>query len=415
MTRADLARTLEALARRRTVWALVLIAALATRMAFVTTAPNTIPWPDGRANELAGWRLASEHRYTADFFLTPAYPVFVGAVYSVTGRNLRALRVADASVSTVTVGLIGLFGALLLTPGAGLVAALLAAVHPVMAYLPIAHYTENLLLLLTTLAFGVTGLALLRPSNRRWLAAGVLFGLAMLSKPTVVLLLPGFALGAVLRLRPHGWGRLARWGALFAVALALTILPWMARCHRHEGRWYLISAGGGRVFWMGNNPGYRGTTSLSVAVPDSMMRAMEALPNYADQEATFYRAGMRFIREQPARAAQLYLMRLGNLWALYPRTQTRTGLSVALADWAQGVCSALLFAGALLGTRRSARAGLAAFPLGVVSCTLVLSCYYTVLRYRMSFEVLVIWLASLGITSWLGRGAGPAAEPPASR
>ncbi len=110
---------LDRLARRRLAWALVLAGALLARLAFVAMAPAGIPWADGRAYEAAGWALAAEHRYTADFFLPPAYPFFIAGVYSVTGRDLHALRLVEAGLSTATVALIGAFGAALLGPAPG--------------------------------------------------------------------------------------------------------------------------------------------------------------------------------------------------------------------------------------------------------------------------------------------------------
>ncbi len=394
---------LDRLARGPAAWAAVIGVALALRLAFVFTAPPTIAWPDGRANEQAGWLLASEHRYTADFYLAPAYPVLIGAVYSVTGRNLFALRLVEAALATGTVVLIGVFGVALFSPAAGWLAAALAALHPVMAYLPIAHYAENLLLLQTVLAFGMLAFALRRPSVVRWLGAGALYGIALLGKPTLFTLLPGLAAGAFLQLRRHGWARMMRWGATFAAALALVILPWIVRNHQVHGRWFLITVGGGRVFWMGNNPAYTGGTTYFPVVPDSMRAVIARLPQPAQQENLYYEAGRRFIREHPGRAAWLYLLRVRNLWALFPRTHTRVPYSTSVTDWAQGTCSLAIFAGALLGLGRIASAGLVAFPLGILSYTLMISCYYTVLRYRMSVEVLLLWLAGVGWAALLER------------
>lgn len=398
---------MDRLARSPRVWAALLAAALVVRLAFVETAPRAIEWADGRTYERAGWMLATEHRYIDNVHVPPGYPFFIAAVYSATGRDLAALRRVEAVLGTGTVALVGGFGATLFGPAAGLLAAVLAAFHPLWAFLPSTQYTENLLLFVSTLAFGTFALALSRGSAWRWALAGVCFGVAMLVKPAMTGLLPGFALGSALRLRREGPARLLRWGLAFAAAVAITLLPWMVRNHAHHGRWMLVSGGAGRSFYMGNNVNFTGETSIPPVFPDSLIRAVLAVRPAPDQDRVFYQAGWRFIRENPRRAAELYALRLRNLWALVARPSTRTSYTRAASDWALGLCNLLIFAGVLLGLPRVVRSGWSAFPLGVLSASLMVSFYYVVLRYRVSFEVLLVWMAAIGWWGWLeGRRRG---------
>ncbi len=398
---------LDALARRRASWVVVLAVALVVRLAFVVTAPRGIPWADGRAYEAAGWTLASEHRYVGSSYLPPGYIVFIAGVYSVAGHDLRALRLTEAVISTATVGLIGAFGAALLGPAAGLLAAVLAASHPILAFLPITQYIETLLLAVAVLAFGVFGSALQRPSALRFGSAGALFGVALLCKPALIAVLPGLALGTVARLWRRGLGSLVRWGALFTVALVVVVTPWIVRNHETYGRWFFVTTGGGKQFWMGNNPVYEGSTQVNPKPTGALADSLAACHSYAEQEQLFYREGRRFVREHPALAVRNYLLKLRNVWELYPQTQTRTRYSVPAADIVQAVASVILYAGAVAGISAIVAAGLGAFPLGIASYTLMVSMYLTVMRYRMAVEVLLLWMAGAGWAALLQRrGAG---------
>ncbi len=397
--------TLDRLARRRGSWALVLAVALASRLAFALTAPMQISWVDGRSYEEAGWRLATEGRFTGGPIMAPGYPAFIAAVYKLTGRDLVSLRVAEALLSTVTVGAIGAFGVALFAPGAGLVAAGLAATHPVLAMLPATQYSETVTLFLLTFGLGALALALRRPRALLFALAGLATGLAILCKPTVAGVLPGFALGAAWRLRAAGPGRIVLWAAAFTVVAACVTGAWMARNHAVHGRWFLTTKAGQQL-WLGNNPDYRGETTRNPRPAGAMLDSLGAAPDAFAKERVFRREALRFMREQPGRAAYLYLLKVRNVLALYPVTQTHTGYSQAAGAVAQGLSSLAIYVGVALGLARLLSLGFAAFPLAVASYVMIGALYLTVMRYRMGVEVLLLWMAGLGWWWWLeGRRA----------
>jgi 4-amino-4-deoxy-L-arabinose transferase-like glycosyltransferase len=405
---------LEALARRRAARAVLLAAALADRLAVVASAPPQLLWPDGRFFEAIGWQLASEGTYGDQTLYAPGYPTLIAAVYRMAGRDLVALRVVEAALSAGTVALVGVFGAAIFSPGAGLAAAALAGFHPVMVVLPITHYAENLILFLSALALGAFALTVRRPSPGRWLLCGGLFGLLALTKPNLLALLPGLALGAWIQLGRDHAPRLVP-ALLFAAALGAVVAPWLVRNHGIHQRWYAITTGGGRQFWLGNNPQATGASHYNPTPPPDLVRHIYAVPHTVDRERVYYREAWRWVRENPGRALQLYLRKMGNLWALVPRTATRNRYTGRWEDWAQGACSGVVFLGAALGLARVGAHGVPYLPLAVASFTLMNSAFLMVMRYRMSFEVALLWLAGAGYVALLGRTADPprAARPAA--
>jgi 4-amino-4-deoxy-L-arabinose transferase-like glycosyltransferase len=400
-----MADRLERLARRRTTWIVLLSLALVVRLGFVLTAPRALLWSDGRHYEAIGWRLAAEGRYTGDAILPPLYPAFIAGVYAIAGRDVMALRVVEAVISTGTVALVGAGGVALLGGAAGLIAAALASFHPVLAFLPVTQHVDNLLVFLATLGFTAFVWSLRRPAAGRWLLTGGLLGLGMLCKPTLAAACPGLALGAVTRL----W-RSPRQLLVATVCgllgLGLVVGPWVVRNHRVYDRWFFITASGGRQLWMGNHSEATGSTRWNPEPTGALRDSVWSRENPVDRDRYYTGVALRWMREHPARALRLYLIKMGNLWALYPRTQTVTRYTVSAADWAQGVASVVVFAGALLGLGAALRRGLAVWPWAVLSYTLVASLVLTVMRYRMAVEVILLWLAGLGYASLLGRRRG---------
>lgn len=389
------------------IWLAILAAALAARLAFVAFMPPVIMWADGREYDAVARLLVDHGTYGLQALRPPGYPTLIAAVYSVFGKNLLALRLVEVVLGTLSVALIGLIGTRLFGRRAGLIAAALAALHPVLAFLPSTEFPENFAVLVIVLALGAAFAGLRQGGAWGWAAAsGALFGIATLIRPNIVTLLPGFALGAVFMLARERRGWVVPVAACCA-ALALTLAPWIVRNHHVHGRWAFVSTGGGRQFWCGNSPQTTGST-LVIPMPDSTMReAFRHVSSEYAMDAYYYSKGMEFVRAHPARAAWLYVTRFANLFALYPETVTHTFIN-RWSRWAQGISSIVIYLGVLLSLRRWKREP-ALWPMvgAIVTFALVNALFFMNLRYRMAFEPCLLLMAGLG---WAGLGwASPGA------
>ncbi len=391
-------------------WLAVLAVALLARLAVVAVSPPRIFMPDGVAYEAIGRSLHEGQGYGLQTQRPPGYPTMIAGVYALAGPDLTRLRVAEAVVGTATVGVIGAAGAGLFGGPAGLVAAALAALHPVLVLLPSTQYSENWLLFLLALAFAAAFAAWRRSGWWRWALTGALLGLGLLVRPSIVTLVPGFALGLIPALRRRGRPWLLPL-LVAGLATALTVSPWIVRNHRVHGRWFFVSTGGGASFWLANNAAMTGATDQLVTYPPELMREMSGLTSAAARESLFYRRGMDFVREDPGRAARLYAIRLGNLFSFYPETATRSSFLNTGSRIGQGLVTGLIFLGALLALRRL-RATAALWPMlgAIVTFSLASAAYFTVFRYRLPLEPLLLWMAGLGWAESLVRPA-----PTASR
>jgi 4-amino-4-deoxy-L-arabinose transferase-like glycosyltransferase len=159
--------------------------------------------------------------------IPPIYPLFIACIFAVTNQGLLAVRLVQALLGTLIVWLVYCTGAETATRRAGLFAALLCTVYPVWIIWPALFLTETVY---TVLLLGFVWClirSLQAHSIRYTLLAGVLFGLALLTREVLlafILLLP-----VALWWSRASWRRTWRHLLLFAVTSLLTVTPWLAR------------------------------------------------------------------------------------------------------------------------------------------------------------------------------------------
>lgn len=387
------------------LWWALLAAAFALRAAAAWHLPRQILFPDGMEYEAVARHLLAHGNYGLQTLRPPGYPTLIAAVYALFGPNLLALRLVEAALGTLAVGVLGAVGHRLLGPRAALVTMVLAAFSPLLVLLPATQYSENTLLLLLALAQGGLFLAWRGRGLAGWALAGVLLGLVLLVRPNLVLVLPGLALGFGLLLARARRAWLAP-AAVCGLAAALTVTPWIARNHRVHGHWYFIATGGGRQFWSANNP-RADAKSDRLVLPDSILQGeLALLPDDVSRERHLYRRGLDFVRGNPRRAATLYALELRNLFSLYPVTLTRVAFVGPGVRLAQSFVSLAVFLGALLAMRGLRRTP-PLWPMvgGIASFALGQALFFTVMRYRVAIEPLLLWMAGWGwSTLWSGTG-----------
>ena len=265
-----------------------------------------------------------------------------------------------------------------------------------LAFMPSTTYSESTSVLLMALILTVAFSAAERGGWWRWALAGALLGMQTLIRPNAIALLPGLAIGFAFLLHRQRRGWLAP-VLVTGLAFALTLTPWLVRNHAVHDRWFFISTGGGRQLWLGNNPNSTSITNQDVIIDARTLADLEQRPGFFAKDQYFYGKAMEFIRTQPARAAQLYVRKLGNIFALYPETLTGTYVNPA-SRISQAIATLVLFAGALLGLGRwRNEPGL--WPLAGSAMTFVLATAlaFSSMRYRLMVEPMLILIAGLGI------------------
>jgi 4-amino-4-deoxy-L-arabinose transferase-like glycosyltransferase len=228
----------------RRVIGLILVLALIVRLGYVVATPGYEAIDDAHNYDVHAVSIANGHGFARigsgptgqTAFRPPGFPYLLAGVYKLTGverakahSRYLAGRVANALIGTAIVALIGVLARQLLGRRVALAAMALGAL-----YLPLVLISGTLMSEPLFAALLLGGLAAAihhrRSSHRyRWaLFAGVLGGLAILTRANAAILLAPLAV-AVWDARPRwSWRALAPPAALVAVALA-TVSPWTIR------------------------------------------------------------------------------------------------------------------------------------------------------------------------------------------
>jgi 4-amino-4-deoxy-L-arabinose transferase-like glycosyltransferase len=153
----------------------------------------------------------------------PFYVVALAGVTTLTGASGGDLRLAGSVFGAVTIVALALLGRRLANDRAGLLAAAIAAVYPMLVTADGALMSETLYGALLALALLAAYRLVDVPSAGRGIVFGVLVGLAALSRGDALLLIP-LALYPVVR-RPRGW----RAVIVACLAVAIVLTPWTIR------------------------------------------------------------------------------------------------------------------------------------------------------------------------------------------
>jgi len=244
--------------------AILSAAGLAARVAFLLFEPATSPVADERtwidwARNLASSKVAFSPFRTRLVFYPPLYHYFIAVLEAAVG-SLTAVKWAQVLVGSLLVPAVGRVGRAAFGPRAGLTAAAIAAFYPDLVWFSTHFWSETLFLTLLWWAFErllATGesrelaSAPGEPGSRHMgaaLAAGLMWGLAILTRETILYLTPLAALWLLVR---GGRGSRAR-AALFLLTATLVVAPWTWRNWVVYRSFIPVSTAGGLNVFQGN-------------------------------------------------------------------------------------------------------------------------------------------------------------------
>jgi hypothetical protein len=242
---------------------LLTLAGLLVRAVALALEPPVPPVADERtwtdwARHLGGEKVGFSPLRTRMIFHPPLYPYFLAVPLALTG-SLEAVKWLQLALAALLVPAVGRVGALAFSPRVGVAAAALTAFYPELVWFSFHFWVENLFLLLLWWAFerllvsGHTGRA--GPA----VAAGVLWGLAVLARETALYFLPLAGLWLLLcrpGMKPGFAPRppsdaLLR-AALFVAAALLVVAPWTWRNWAVFRAFVPVSTAGGQNLFQGN-------------------------------------------------------------------------------------------------------------------------------------------------------------------
>lgn len=227
------------------LWAL----GLALRLAFIGLEPATAPIADETM-----WMMALTRIPAADFspfanypiFHPPLYPYFLAAVHQIFG-GLVAIKAFQALIGSLLIPVIYRITQQVSGPRSALAAAAIAALYPELIWYASHFWCETLFLTFFWMAVERVICAERSGSRKAALAAGLFFGLAILTRETLLYLLPLAALWMAWA-KPRKW----RLSALVAVSALGVVAPWTLRNWIQFDAFIPVSTGGGLNLYQGN-------------------------------------------------------------------------------------------------------------------------------------------------------------------
>lgn len=358
---------------------------------------------------------------TAPFFQAPLYPYLLAVVYRLAGRSLDLVYLLQIAWAVAGISWTARAAARLLSWRHGVAAAALAAL-----YLPAVFHEVQLTK--EAIALPLAALLLERLSKAReerspgsakassepgaWLGAGVVLGLLALLRENALLLVAFLAPLAFVRGEPKR--QAVKRLALFALGLALPLLPVAARNAALGGGLLPTTFQGGVNFYIGNNPQADGTYRPLVPgkqIPRLERAEAERLAEQASgrelgaAEISSYwlRRSVAWARAEPLAFARLQLRKLALYFAPYEWPDAvdyawMKSISPPLAlpglEW--GGLVALAVAGLALARRRRALAPVLLFELGWLATTVA---FFLFSRYRLPAAAGLAVLASIPVVA----------------
>lgn len=365
------------------------------------------------------WEADGSRIATAEY--PPALPTVLAAGHVVGITSTAGQRLLLAAVGALTVGLIGLVGRRLGGDGAGYLAATIAAIHPGLWNSDVSLMAEPL----ASFAGAAVVLAALavadRPSHRRWIALGVLGGLACLVRSEFLVMVPLLA-GAVAWHTGEAWAARLRQVGLAVGALVLVLVPWTVRnVLVFDGHPVLLSNNSGSVARGANcDAAYQGPFK-GLWVTDVALDGTDGDParsgcfsgfdlgggrNEAQAAAALRAEGTAYLRAHLGEVPGVVVARVGRTVGLYRFTQQRNfayaeGRNPVWDGRGTRAFQALAVIG-LVGLALSWRRGTGSWERWLLlvppaSVLVVVALTYGNPRFRAAAEPAIVVLGALGV------------------
>ncbi len=371
------------------------------------------------------------------FYQAPLYPYFLGAIYSVLGRDLLGVRIIQAVLGSLACVALGVAGSRLLSRRAGLVAGLMLALYPPAIFFDglIQKSVLDALFICLALALvawltpgaapgtrhaapqGTRSTAIAATFGVGWVLLGMVMGALSLTRENALGLVAVVLIWAFTQRRRRPRAVLHPAGLLVA-GLALVLLPVAARNYAVGGGFYLTTSQFGSNLFIGNNPLADGSyMSLKAGRGSPEFERLDATA-LAEQasgrpltpgEVSGYWTGrtLDFIRSQPLD----WLRLLGRkAWLLVSATETidtesqeshaeySLALSLLSRVWHFGVLLPLAVIGARALWPERRRLWILYAMTVTYAASVVL--FYVVARYRYPIVPFVMLFAAAGLI-WL--------------
>jgi len=345
-------------------------------------------------------------------YTQPLYAWFLAGLYWPLDRSWAVVGLAQVLVAVVTALLVLAIGTHLASVRTGVLAALVATLHPYLVWHDI-HVNREILDGL--LAAAIVLFALLAYERRSLLLAlglGAVTGLAILSNARLLLLPLVLAPYVAWRVRPAG--RAIAAAALVVGGAALVTAPWVVRNKVVIGCATITTDT--RALWKANNPATYDVLARGGWIddvpdlpdvppwPEKAAGISVAAAKAVDEcaQSSFYRDEVfDFWRDHPGEKARLAVQAVGMLWSPFLSVTADDAAQQGASDLAQRTVEPafvlLLYAFALWGVFLAPRRYVALAALLLGFNTLMAMVFAGTVRYRAPWDFVLALLAAFAL------------------
>ena len=349
------------------------------------------------------------------------YTLYLSSVYAIFGPNPIAARLIQAAIA----GLLQPWLTWRLTKRVfsrevALVAAAVSALYVYFVYYGGALMTESFFILavLWTLDVAIKIIdAGASASKAEWIRLGLAIGCATILRQVFLLFVPfllGFLLWmtqrAVPGLRQRFQASVA--GVLIAAATVMClILPWTVRNYLAFGRFALLNSSAGFAFYWANHPIHQ--TSFVPILPDNGPSYGDLIPgsvaglNEVALDQELLRRGLHFVQEDPVRYLHLSLSRAREYFKFWPSPESSRlsnvarvgsfGLLLPFVLLGSVLCLAAVYKDRARHSTKANRAAVGLLYLFVVVFTLIHLLSWSLIRYRIPVDAVLVIFAANGL------------------
>jgi len=344
----------------------------------------------------------------AEFYscTTPLYPFICALFFKLFGLlNHTPIMLFQIIVSSCTCLILFYLGRKLSGDPAGIIAAGLYAVHPGFIIYSTAKLhplvLDSFLFLLTLAAFiGLVG----KTRMRDYLLTGMLVGLCMLSRSTVIAFVP-IGLIWIMVLKKSPLKKLISCFSVLFAGILIIVLPWSVRNYIVHGQFIFITSTDAEVFWRGNNINASGSSHMDgrkmVLEGDKSFSFM--IPHFGETEKRYIfreRTGY-FLRDHTCLAVLLFFKKLYYFWWFSPTVGVQYPKGYVIP---YRLFYIALLVSAILGMRVILKTGnmsqvenFVMLLLFVLSVSFFQSMFYVEGRHRWGIEPMLMLLSGTGI------------------
>lgn len=403
---------------------------LLLRVIYILQLKGSIFWGnyvlDAQALDLWAKQIADGHLVgTQPFFRAPLYAYLIGMIYTVFGTTPLPVILFQTVLGVAIIYLTFIYARRLFGTKVAIVAAAITSAWPTLIY-----YEGELSITTLEVALGVAAVIFIHRAvdlrtRSSLIAAGLMLGLAAITRPTFLLLFPLLPLGLWRLPAREGRTTIGKAVATFTLALILPILPVTFHNLVFGHDFVLIASQGGSNFYLGNSANADGITAqqIGVAQYDAVMQdniasiavaERELGRRIKDSEASAYWMNRAFddIFADPARALLLITKKLYLFWhgqeifnnkSLYYAGEyswyMRAALWKAGLNFPSGLLFPLMLAGIFIAVRDN-RTPLV--PIGYLALyTIAIALFFVCARFRQPIVPVAIIFAAAAILATL--------------